>query len=40
VPEGHDLYTLFAIVHDWDDERCTTILRNIWRAMATGARVL
>jgi len=20
VPEGHDLYTLFSIVHDWDDE--------------------
>ena len=40
VPEGHDLYTLFAIVHDWDDERCTTILRNIRQAMAPGARVL
>jgi O-methyltransferase domain/Dimerisation domain len=40
VPEGHDLYTLFAIVHDWDDERSTTILRNIRRAMAPGARVL
>jgi hypothetical protein len=40
VPEGHDLYTLFAIVHDWDDEHCTTILRNIRRAMAPGARVL
>jgi len=40
VPEGHDLYTLFAIVHDWDDEHCTTILRNIRRAMAAGTRVL
>jgi O-methyltransferase domain len=40
VPEGHDLYTLFAIVHDWDDEHCTTILRNIRRAMAPGGRVL
>ena len=40
VPEGHDLYTLFAIVHDWDDERCTTILGNIRRSMAPGARVL
>ena len=40
MPEGHDLYTLFAIVHDWDDERCTTILRNIRRAMSPGARVL
>jgi len=40
VPEGHDLYTLFAIVADWDDERCTTILGNIRRSMAPGARVL
>jgi hypothetical protein len=40
VPEGHDLYTMFAIVHDWDDERCTAILRNIRRAMAPEARVL
>jgi hypothetical protein len=40
VPEGHDLYTLFAIVHDWDDERCTTILRNIRQAMAPDGRVL
>ena len=40
VPEGHDLYTLFAIVHDWDDDHCTTILGNIRRAMTPGARVL
>ncbi len=40
VPEGHDLYTLFAIVHDWDDERCTTILHNVRQAMVAGGRVL
>jgi O-methyltransferase domain/Dimerisation domain len=40
VPEGHDLYMMFAIVHDWDDERCTAILRNIRRAMTPEARVL
>jgi hypothetical protein len=40
VPPGHDLYTLFAIVHDWDDKRCTRILGNIHRAMPPGARVL
>jgi O-methyltransferase domain/Dimerisation domain len=40
VPDGHDLYTLFAVVHDWEDERCTTILRNVRTAMAPGARVL
>lgn len=28
------------IIHDWDDERAVTILRNIHRAMADGGRVL
>lgn len=40
VPAGHDLYTLFAIVHDWDDERAAKILGNVRAAMAPGARVL
>ena len=40
VPAGHDLYTLFAIVHDWDDDRCVTILGNVRRAMGPDARVL
>src|SRR6266545_1031554 len=33
VPRGGDVYTLKLIIHDWDDERATTILRNCWRAM-------
>lgn len=40
VPPGHDLYTLFAVVHDWDDERCTTILGNVARAMGRDGRAL
>jgi hypothetical protein len=40
VPEGCDAYMLQAIVHDWDDESCVTILSNCRRAMAAGGRVL
>ncbi|KAA0233325.1 MAG: hypothetical protein JJLCMIEE_00398 [Acidimicrobiales bacterium] len=29
VPAGFDLYTLFAVVHDWDDDDCVRILANI-----------
>lgn len=34
-----DLYTLKQILHDWHDNECCTILRNIRRAMNPGARV-
>jgi hypothetical protein len=40
VPAGCDLYTLFAIVHDWDDDRCRQILVNVGAAMTPGARVM
>ena len=40
VPAGHDLYVLKRILHDWDDERCIQILRNVHRAMGDGARLL
>jgi len=33
VPEGGDLYVLKSIIHDWDDARALTILRNCHRAM-------
>ncbi|MFI7895380.1 methyltransferase [Streptomyces sp. CACIS-1.16CA] len=29
APAGGDLYLLKSIIHDWDDERCATILRHI-----------
>jgi predicted O-methyltransferase YrrM len=37
VPEGGDAYVLKDIVHDWDDDRAMTILRNCRRVM-THAR--
>ena len=40
VPRGGDAYLLSNILHDWDDERCTTILRRIREAAAPDARVV
>lgn len=40
VPAGGDLYLLKHILHDWNDERCVAILKNIRAAMAPGAKVV
>ena len=40
VPEGGDAYVLKHIIHDWDDERATQILRNCHRAMQPSGKVL
>ena len=40
VPEGGDLYFLCGVVHDWDDERAITILRNCREAIAGVGRLL
>ena len=40
VPPGADAYVLRHIIHDWDEEKCLTILRNCHRAMSTGSRLL
>ncbi len=40
VPSGGDAYMMKHIIHDWDDERAITILKNIKKAMNPGARVL
>jgi hypothetical protein len=40
VPAGGDAYIMKHIIHDWDDERALTILRNIKQAMNPGGRVL
>ena len=40
IPAGADVYLLKSILHDWDDERCATILGNCRAAMARGARLL
>jgi hypothetical protein len=38
VPAG-DLYLLKMILHDWTDEECIAILRNIRAAIAPGGRI-
>ncbi len=40
VPPGADAYLLSWIIHDWDDERATLILRNCRDALGQRGRVL
>jgi SAM-dependent methyltransferase len=40
VPAGADAYILKHIIHDWDDGRAVSILKNIARAMREDGRVL
>jgi hypothetical protein len=40
IPVEADIYTLFAVVHDWGDEQAIQILRNIRAVMPTAGRVL
>ena len=40
VSPGADAYILKHIIHDWDDERSTEILRNVRSAMSEGGKVL
>ncbi len=40
VPEGADAYILRHIIHDWDEEKCLTILRNCHRAMQPESKLL
>jgi O-methyltransferase/methyltransferase family protein len=40
VPAGGDAYLLKAIIHDWDDERATAILRRCAEAMNENGTVL
>jgi hypothetical protein len=40
VPQGAEAYILCGVIHDWDDNRAITILRNCRRAMAGKGRVL
>jgi hypothetical protein len=35
-----DVYTLKDVLHDWDDERCLTILKTLRAAMPPGSRVV
>ena len=40
VPEGGDLHLLKQIIHDWDDERTTRLLKNCYRALAPKGTLL
>ena len=40
VPAGGDAYILKWIIHDWDDERSVTILKNCRRAIAENGKLL
>lgn len=40
VPDGADAYIVKSVIHDWDDERCVTILSNCRQAMRADAKVL
>lgn len=40
MPDGCDIYMLYAIVHDWGDDEAAKILTNVREAMTPGARVL
>jgi hypothetical protein len=40
IPKGGDFYLLSQILHDWDDERCRTILAACREAMQPDARLI
>ncbi len=40
VPQGADAHLLCGVIHDWDDDRAVTILRNCRKAMTRSGRLL
>ena len=40
VPVGADAYILSHIIHDWNEDQCSTILGNCRKAMKPGAKLL
>lgn len=40
VPSGADAYLMRHIIHDWDEEKATTILQNAHRAIRNAGRLL
>ncbi|MBX7171550.1 MAG: hypothetical protein K1X72_11385 [Pyrinomonadaceae bacterium] len=40
VPSGGDLYTMRWIIHDWDDEKSVTILKNIRQVLPENGKLL
>lgn len=40
VPDGCDAYLVKNVIHDWDDARCETLLKNCRRAIAKTGKLL
>lgn len=40
IPAGADAYLMRHIIHDWDDQKATTILRNVHQALDQSGRLL
>jgi hypothetical protein len=40
VPPGGDVYTMRWILHDWEDERALTILRNVHKVLPQNGKLL
>jgi hypothetical protein len=40
VPAGADAYVLSHVIHDWNEDQCLTILRNVRKAMNPTGRLL
>lgn len=40
VPAGGDLYLLKSVIHDWDDERAATIVRNCRKVVPAHGRLM
>ena len=40
IPDGHDVYVMASILHDWDDEQAMCILEVCRRAMPRSARLV
>jgi ubiquinone/menaquinone biosynthesis C-methylase UbiE len=40
IPSGYDTYLLKHVLHDWDDDKCSVILTNVYRAIGTDGRLL
>lgn len=40
VPAGGDLYLLSHVLHNWDDDHCIQILKNLRTSMGAGAKLL
>ena len=40
VPEGADLYLIKSVIHDWDDDRATAILRQVRGVIPDHGRLL